>query len=130
MAPKEESQKESSLVTEEQKHHQQFHSVDLRLPFLWYCLHFLTYHFFNVVFINCSSPLGQLNLVSLYGGVSIKSRKVMETVMSSFPNLEEINFVSHPHELMVSKDILSVQELKSLVFNPTNGVNNFWSKVF
>ena len=54
----------------------------------------------------------------------------METVMSAFPNLEEINFVSHPHELMVAKDILSVQELKSLVFNSTNGVDNFWSKVF
>ena len=83
-----------------------------------------------MVFINCSSPLGQLNLVSLYGGVSIKSRKVMETVMSSFPNLEEINFVNDPHGLIVAKDILSIQELQSLLSNQTNGVNNFWSKVF
>ena len=104
--------------------------MDNRLPFLWYGLQFLNV-FFYVVFINCSSPLGQLNLVSLYGGVWIKSRKTMETVMSSFPNLEEISFVNVPHGFMVAKDILSVQELQSLLSNQTIGVStNFWSKVF
>ena len=78
-----------------------------------------------------SFPLGKLNLVSLFGSVQLRRRKDINTVMSSFPHLEEIFFSSFSHEFIIGNDRLSVQELQSLLIGQSNGLTSrFWSKVY
>ena len=55
----------------------------------------------------------------------------MQTVISSFPNLKEIDFDGNPDEIITADDLLSLQEVLSLVLRKKSAIcNRFWSKVF
>jgi hypothetical protein len=73
--------------------------------------------------------IGQLNLMQL-PLVEIRSRKMMQAVTSLCPNLRIVEFDCYRFGITAPSDIMSIQELQSMLTREQSNANSCWSKVY